>query len=49
MKNLFSDDYYKFPLFIGSMFVGFGDGFYIEQIPEVSFLGWSWLHLKLFV
>jgi len=39
MKNLFSDDYYKSPLFIGSMFVGLGMGFIWEQIPGGVILG----------
>jgi hypothetical protein len=39
MKNIFSDDYYKSPLFIGSMFVGLGMGFMCEQIPGGVILG----------
>tara|TARA_B100001142_G_C13755701_1_gene431190 strand:- start:283 stop:453 length:171 start_codon:yes stop_codon:yes gene_type:complete len=39
MKNLFSDDHYKSPLFIGSMFVGLGIGFVWEEIPGGVILG----------
>ena len=39
MKNLFSDDHYKSPLFFGSMFIGLGIGFICDQIPGGVILG----------
>ena len=39
MKNLFSDDHYKSPLFVGSMFVGLGLGFMCDQIPGGVIVG----------
>jgi len=39
MNNLFSDEYYKSPLFTGSMLVGLGLGLIWEQIPGGVILG----------
>ena len=39
MKNFFSDEYYKSPLFTGAMFIGLGLGFIWEQIPGGVLIG----------